>query len=587
MKPKAPNPFRPLSAFEVLFQYYLGKHCFFISGETGTWDLLFPSRANLQPYHFELFFGKGSERDERFKKIIRRIQREKRSIRNFDNGLVDFFTPVFRKGRYWGVLVSGPVLAQCPNSASLRAHWKHITGRSPSDQDPDYLHFVKLILSHPILDEAGLQAISRSLELLGLWIQNAKTRGVKEELEELLTTVFSPRLPHPYWVDWMIGTDKFFSKGERDNPISPWVRRELGLTRVPTMAVAMIPRTTVQAGPVENLCLARAFQHEAYLASRRVAETAARPLGDYGIVLLTSADPDRPPKQQQTDLRSFVESFCGNLDKKVQSRIYAGMGRLALDPADLSRSYQEATAALQLAVQTEKNIITTDPGSPPAENPSSLDLRSLVRGLVNAFGLSSATRLKIAQDRFLRQLVYSGQDQSITKVNLVSALNAVLDKFERDPAVDTEWSKRLTATLFKDLDEARTPPDMVQAFRRSLDILVRYQQHPREAEADTLIRTIHTDIEKDPGRPWKLKGLCQRSGLSAPTFLKRFQVLTGERFGPFLRRIRMDRAKELLRAGHLGLERVAQETGYSSASSFVQAFRRVHQKSPRNFRPQT
>lgn len=580
-----PNAFRTLSSFEVLFQYYLGKHCFFLSSETGGWNLLFPSRANLQPYHFELYFGKGPERDLRLRRRLERLRREKKSFRAIENGLVDLFTPVLSRNRYFGSLISGPVLAQSPTAASLRNHWKAITDSNPVEMDPDFLHFTRLILSLPVLDEEGLKGYSRTLELVGQWIQDPNTEGIKEEMELLLSKTFSPRLPHPYWVDWMVGTDKFFSKNERDNPISSWVRTELGISRVPTMAVALMPRTTVQAAIVENLCLAKAFQHEAYLASRLVPETAAKPLGDYGIVLLISGRPNQSARLQRSEIQEKIEVFRNGLDKKLQTRIYAGMGSLAQDVEDLPRSYREAVAALHIAVQSGKTLIQTEPGMPETENPTSQDIRSLVRSLVQAFGLASPARLKLAQDRFLRQLVYASHDQAITRVILVSALNALLDKFERDPAVDGETSQKLSADLIKKLDEAHTLPDMVQVFRRALDSLVRYQHRPNEAKQETTMRTLCQEIEKDPGRPWKLEALCRRSSLSAPTFLKRFKNSTGESFGRFLRRSRMEKAKDLLREGQMNLERVAQETGYGSASSFVQAFRRVYHTSPRNFKP--
>jgi AraC-like DNA-binding protein len=84
--------------------------------------------------------------------------------------------------------------------------------------------------------------------------------------------------------------------------------------------------------------------------------------------------------------------------------------------------------------------------------------------------------------------------------------------------------------------------------------------------------------------PLRLKELARKAGLSQPAFLKGFQRATGHKFSKYLQALRLEEAKRLLRVSPLSVERVAQESGFNSASYFVQAFKRATGYSPGSYR---
>ena len=55
----------------------------------------------------------------------------------------------------------------------------------------------------------------------------------------------------------------------------------------------------------------------------------------------------------------------------------------------------------------------------------------------------------------------------------------------------------------------------------------------------------------------------------------RFKQETGVNFSAYVEKVRMDKAKELLRAGRLTIKEIAEYTGYTSENSFCRAFKRV------------
>jgi AraC-like DNA-binding protein len=80
-------------------------------------------------------------------------------------------------------------------------------------------------------------------------------------------------------------------------------------------------------------------------------------------------------------------------------------------------------------------------------------------------------------------------------------------------------------------------------------------------------------LKQKLGEPPSLEELGKRIGCS-PFYLSRtFSNQTGQTISQYLRRLRMDKAAELLRTGELSVTEVAMEVGYSSPSHFSQTFR--------------
>ena len=119
-------------------------------------------------------------------------------------------------------------------------------------------------------------------------------------------------------------------------------------------------------------------------------------------------------------------------------------------------------------------------------------------------------------------------------------------------------------------------------FGTALETLMRYQERPLEAGAAAKIETVLREMIDAPGKVWNLTRLCRLTGMSAPTFMKWFKRTTGSAFGPYLRGLRLTRAKEMLSEGNFTMERIALECGLSSSSSFIAFFRKATGSTPRS-----
>jgi AraC-like DNA-binding protein len=86
----------------------------------------------------------------------------------------------------------------------------------------------------------------------------------------------------------------------------------------------------------------------------------------------------------------------------------------------------------------------------------------------------------------------------------------------------------------------------------------------------TAIRVVHAR----PEYPWTVEKLATEAALSRSAFFARFHRTVGIPPMEYLLAWRMALAKRLLRGNDLGIEQIAENVGYSSASTFTVAFAR-------------
>ena len=100
-----------------------------------------------------------------------------------------------------------------------------------------------------------------------------------------------------------------------------------------------------------------------------------------------------------------------------------------------------------------------------------------------------------------------------------------------------------------------------------------------DARLVSALRRIHDQ----PARSWTVPQLANEAALSRSAFFERFTRTVGVPPMDYLLAWRMALAKELLRAGGVGIGDVAERVGYSSASTFSVAFSRHVGQAPSRY----
>ncbi|UQA56439.1 AraC family transcriptional regulator [Polyangium aurulentum] len=105
-----------------------------------------------------------------------------------------------------------------------------------------------------------------------------------------------------------------------------------------------------------------------------------------------------------------------------------------------------------------------------------------------------------------------------------------------------------------------------------------------DALRDEPIAAALAEVRAQPEEDFELGELARRVGMSRSAFAARATAMLGEPLGSYVRRLRLERAAELLGGTNLPVKVIAGRVGYDSEAAFARAFARAHGASPREYR---
>jgi len=91
-------------------------------------------------------------------------------------------------------------------------------------------------------------------------------------------------------------------------------------------------------------------------------------------------------------------------------------------------------------------------------------------------------------------------------------------------------------------------------------------------------------VARDPAHAWTVEELANRSHTSSRHLGRLFRIYAGISPQAYIRKIRTAAARELLQRSDLGLDRIAEMTGFSSAEQLRRAWRQFQTATPREVR---
>ena len=107
---------------------------------------------------------------------------------------------------------------------------------------------------------------------------------------------------------------------------------------------------------------------------------------------------------------------------------------------------------------------------------------------------------------------------------------------------------------------------------------------PRLTHGDAAILKAEHFLQANGGKEARLAILAKQAALEERTFLRRFQKATGMTATNYAQRLRVAKAQELLQFGHLPIERIAWQVGYSDPGAFSKIFFRIVGLTPGEYR---
>lgn len=535
----------------------------------------------LAPYHFEIALGKEADRDAFHRRMLKKALDSGRPVLGSLYGFDDLFVPIGKHGRGGAVLYLGQFARRLPDYEQLGRQWKALSGRDPAPGDKQFDEYLSSALKVPVIPEKALDGLLEFCRLYAATLRgDSRRERLEPQLDRLRKRYFTPWLPHPVWAYQAIGFEAArpvpWHPGKK---LSPWMKEELGLSRVPTVVLAMLPlHADVARGRVINSALARAC----WAWCRKRGELISEAMLEEGVAFLTPADKGA---RGRLALRETAEAIREFVRKNFGLRCVIGIGSPVPEGERLYPSYRQASLALQYALQVEKSVLFHD--EMPMEK-GEVEYSRLARAageLFAVFERGAAEPLALALNDYVRLVLeFSSQRLELMRGQFLAAFFQLVEITRRRHAAHEEQLFDVARRLSQTLQGAQSAPDLLERFKQALRSLLQLGAQGREASSSLRLQSTLAWLGENYARPISLGDASRHAGLSVPGFTRAFRKATGSAFLPYMRALKVEQAQRLLRSTDLSVLEIAPLSGFSSSHHLIRAFKQQSGENPMDYR---
>lgn len=266
-------------------------------------------------------------------------------------------------------------------------------------------------------------------------------------------------------------------------------------------------------------------------------------------------------------------------------RSVVGIGRTLPPGEPLYPSYHEAVLALHLAVQLEKDILFYDEKYGSKEHLRYSELNDAAQKLEEAFTRAKMDEIKLSADNYVRlALLYSNERIDVVRSQFLSMSFQIATMVQRRHQIKPQVVEQFCDELTAKLEASASAYQLIETFREALERLAFFSSQALEGPKSMRLHATLEYLRQNFTEPLKLPDVARRAGFSVPAFSRIFKQATGTSFLAYLRAIRIDQAKMLLRSTALSTEQIAQACGFQSQHHLIRSFKKVTKQTPGGYR---
>jgi AraC-like DNA-binding protein len=552
------------------------------------WMELTDPHQKLKPFHFEIYFGKESLRDEHYLRAIAEARGGDTVVLKELLGFWDLFYALPADEERRTFLYAGQFVRAQPDWDSVSAQWRTFAGIEPASANPDFAAFVRMTLGLPVIEDSLLEALRSFLKLYATFLTDrGGSPRIQNAIDALNREVFSNQWPIEDWIVSALSPDKFqLTPWHHEGRLTDWMREGLGIERLPTTVMTLMPVDPPDEAldPMRTLVRNAQLQRALIAYARSMPETAATRLQDYGISIVTSTEPGRNAVRSRLELRERAQRFQAFLREKFHIRSIVGIGRTLSPGAPLHSSYRDAIVALHMCVQLEKDVLFFDEHTVGTQLRYA-DLQRAADALMEAFERESDVEIRLASDKYVQLVLsYSAERIEVARSQFLAMLFQLLARIERRYPIRTEARDRFASDLVAKLEEAQSLYQVIEGFKDALARLGLVSSSALHGPKVLRLEATLQYLRENFAENLRLPEVARRAGFSVPVFTRAFKQATGTSFLSYVRSLRVEHAKRLLSSSALTTEQIAQSCGFQSQHHLLRSFKKVVGQTPGEFR---
>jgi AraC-like DNA-binding protein len=464
-----------------------------------------------------------------------------------------------------------------------------LTGQLPASANQDFVRFVRMALKLPVLDQQVLRGLEEFCSTFAqLLTQDHGALKLYDRIKRLKRETFDRLWPNNDWVDRATTPEKFaLTPWYHEGKLEDWRSEEMGICRLPTTAMALMPvdPRNQALDPVQIMVRNYQIQRECMALVSNMPETGANKLQDYGVMFLTSAAPGKSAARAKLELRERAQKLQQFVRERFGVHSVVGIGRTSPPGESLYLSHHDAVLALHLCVQLEKDILFYDEKTTPKEQLRYSMLNRTAADLSDAFDRVAMDEIKVASDHYVRMvLVWSNERIEVVRSQFLAMLFGLIKNIQKRHLLRTEVAEHLADDLSQKLEEAPSVYQVIEMFKDALQRLSVFASRALEGPKSMRLDTTLQYMKDNFSEPLRLSSVARKAGFSVPAFSRIFKQATGTSFLAYLRNVRVEHAKMLLRTTTLSAEQIAQACGFQSQHHLIRSFKKVTNLTPGSYR---
>lgn len=330
--------------------------------------------------------------------------------------------------------------------------------------------------------------------------------------------------------------------------------------------------------PVGMNVKAQSFYPEFCAIVKSYFSAIVGPIMSNRIVVIVPHKESEIPYEERTGIIETVREMLNRMEERLEAKFRVGIGKTH-PMEELNMSYQEANRALSdrisRVVHAEDLRLRGDyEEAYPVETENRL-FKNLLEG--NADGMFQEA------NQFFDWMVKGYPEQ---KNDIRLKLLEFIIWGEREAFFNGTINYGLNSRRGY-LDEALEIEDYEQMrtwFLEKMMRICRCVKNRSEDRNESLVEKAKTYIQENYSKEISLEDVSREVNISSYYFSKMFKEEAGENFIEYLTRVRIERAKELMRKPEMSIKEIGILSGYSDPNYFSRIFKKQTGETPREYR---
>jgi AraC-like DNA-binding protein len=541
-----------------------------------------------RPHHFELFYGKGDDRNQYFQKSLKQVANTQQVVLGTHMGFYDYFVPIVKNNHCVAYIKSGPFSKSIPKLEQLTRTFTDLSGTAPGQADPQFLNFCRTALDVQVLNPSVLPHYLKLLQIIAKILGSDKEETkLVAQIEQLKSNFFSQMLPNRMWNYVAVKENRLRWGPWQLIELAPWDRDEFKLSRHPTvvMAVMLHNPANEQHNEVVSMIESTEMQLACFEFTKKIPETISGKMGSEGVYFLTSPNPAWDATKTKLHLQDLARSIESFLFKTFKKKVFVGISSQTHTPEELPEAFKESVQSLHLGLHIQKPTLFFDDYYHAGDYFTEVSLYEWFPKLLEASTQGAEKETQLIREQYIKSAIQSsGMNQEILRSHFLNALFFLLETAQKRGLLTNDKAAELRRELLKKFSWTNTVADLLPLFRYYLDLLNQVFLSPLRGERNIRLEQSREYILKNYQQPISLKQMAGQFDMSESRFSQHFKKMYGMGFLEYLLQVRCDNAKRLLETTHLPINLVTQECGFRSTNHFIQCFKRLNRLTPRKYR---